>query len=312
MKRILITGASGFIGRNCLEPLRARGFELHGVSSRPVSADCKDITWHQADLLNCSTIAPLVAKVRPTHLLHLAWIVLPGISYTSPDNLRWVQSSIELVREFAEQGGQRALVTGTCYEYDQSQGMCHETMTPRHPDNYYGIAKNSLQELLTPWCSARGLSFVWPRLFFMYGPHEHPKRLVSSVVNAVLRGEEAPCSHGQQLRDFLYVGDVADALSALVDSTLTGVVNVGSGAAVTLRSLVESIGEQLRQPELVRLGALPARPGETPLVVAETQRLKGELGWSPRYSLADGIAQTIAWWKSQFENSRNSQLNGAI
>ncbi len=299
MKRVLITGASGFIGRNCLEPLRSRGFELHAVSSRTGQVNASGITWHQANLLDRSTIAPLIDAIRPSHLLHLAWIVLPGVSYASLDNLLWVQSSLDLVREFSERGGQRVLVAGTCYEYDQTHGRCHETNTPRRPDTFYGTAKNALQELLSPWCAARALSFVWPRLFFMYGPHEHPRRLVSSVVNAVLQGAEAPCSHGNQLRDFLFVEDVADALAALLDSDLTGVVNVGAGEPLTLRSIVECVGEQLGRRELVLLGALPARPGETPLVVADTSRLNKELNWFPRVSLAAGIGATIEWWKSQ-------------
>lgn len=95
MKRVLVTGASGFIGRNCLAPLEQREFEIHAVSSRPVDHGDNNVTLHEANLLDRSQIAPLLAAVRPTHLLHLAWIVSPGAA--SP-TLRPSQSSLDLAR----------------------------------------------------------------------------------------------------------------------------------------------------------------------------------------------------------------------
>jgi nucleoside-diphosphate-sugar epimerase len=302
MKRVLLTGASGFIGRHCWAPLLERGFEVCAVSSRDMSsgdkADVDDpVRWFRADLLDRSRIEPLLAEVRPTHLLHLAWMVVPGQSYDSLDNLRWVQSSLDLTEAFARQGGRRVVVAGTCYEYDQRYGLCHEDRTPRAPDTRYGVAKNALQELLSAFAPSWDVSFAWPRLFFLYGPHEHPRRLVSSVICSLLSGEPANCSHGRQLRDYLHAADAADALAAILDSDLAGPVNVGSGVPVSLRSIVEEVGRQLDRTDLLRLGAIPARPGETPLVAADTTRLAESLGWRPRINLSDGIERTIRWWQ---------------
>jgi nucleoside-diphosphate-sugar epimerase len=297
MKRVLLTGAGGFIGRHCWAPLLERGFEVVAVTSRDVGESDDPVRWLRADLLDRSQIEPLLAEARPTHLLHLAWIVVPGQSYDSLDNLRWVQSSLDLVEAFARHGGRRAVVAGTCYEYDQRYGLCHEELTPRAPDTRYGVAKNALQELLSAFAPAWDVSFAWPRLFFLYGPHEHPRRLVSSVICSLLSGEPARCSHGRQLRDYLHAADAAEALAAILDSDLTGPVNVGSGAPVSLRSIVEEIGRQLDRADLPRLGAIPARPGETPLVAADTTRLVEALDWRPRIILADGIEQTIRWWQ---------------
>lgn len=297
MKRVLLTGASGFIGRHCWTPLLERGFDVWAVSSRAMDRSDDPVRWVRADLLDRRQIKPLLAAVRPTHLLHLAWMVVPGQSYHAIENLGWVQASLDLVRAFAQVGGRRAVVAGTCYEYDQSHGLCREDHTPRLPDTRYGVAKNALWELLTAFAPAWEVSLAWPRLFFLYGPHEHPRRLVSSVINALLNGDPAKCSHGRQLRDYLHAADAADALCAVLDSDLTGAVNVGAGTPVSLRSIVEEIGRQIERPELLELGAIPARPGEVPLIAADVGRLNSSLGWSPRYGLSDGIEQTIRWWR---------------
>ncbi len=105
-------------------------------------------------------------------------------------------------------------VCGSGYEYDWSYGYCTEGLTPCVPDTVYGACKHALHEMVRSYAAARQLSVAWPRVFFLYGPHEHPQRLVSSVVRALLRGEPAPCSHGRQIRDYMHVQDVADGLVA--------------------------------------------------------------------------------------------------
>lgn len=180
MKRVLLTGATGFIGSHCLATLHELGYDVHAVTSRELQARDPEsnVVWHRADLLDRTQVEAAIAETEATHLLHLAWIVVPGRSYTSPDNFRWLQSSIDLVRSFKQHGGQRVVVAGSAYEYDQSYGFCHEQKTPLIPDTIYGICKNSLREILTAYCQAMDLSFAWPRIFFLYGPNEHPQRLV--------------------------------------------------------------------------------------------------------------------------------------
>lgn len=298
MRRVLITGASGFIGRHCIGPLLAAGYDVHAVSQRS-RQDRQRMTWHQADLLDRDSLAELLGRVRPSHLLHLAWYVEPGKLSGSLENFRWVQASLELVRQFAESGGERMVLAGSGYEYDWRYGYCSEATTPTTPDTLYGTSKNALQQLVSGYAAAASVSSAWARIFFLYGPHEHPRRLVSSVIRAVLAGKPAPCSHGQQLRDYTYVQDVADALVALLDSRLSGPVNVASGRPVTLAEVVLRIGEKLGRPDLIQLGALPARDNDLPVVLADVSRLSKELGWRPGYDLERGLDRTIAWWREQ-------------
>ena len=300
MKRVLVTGASGFIGRHCLPALIRRGFEVHGVSRD--GKDDDSVYWHRTDLLDRQQVLELVSRVRPTHLLHLAWYAVPGSYLTSDQNLRWVQASLDLLQAFASVGGRRVVCAGSCAEYEwRGTAPLSETETPLKPGTLYGSCKHVLRMLVEAYAKPAGISAAWGRIFFLYGPNEYESRLVASVIRALLRGEIARCTHGDQVRDFLYVGDVADALVALLDSEIEGAINIGSGIPISLRNLIYEIGEQLGRQDLIRLNALPAAPDEPPVLVAEIKRLTEELGWHPRHDLQQGVAETIEWWRRNDE-----------
>ena len=240
MKRVLLTGATGLIGRHCLPTLLAQGYEVHTVSTRAASTHLPGVHAHQADLLDPSQLATLLASVQPSHLLHLAWYTQPGAYWTSLENIRWVQASLGLLQAFAAHGGRRVVMAGSCAEYDWSYGYCTEHITPLQPATVYGKAKHALQLLEDAFAKQAQISAAWGRLFFLYGPHEYPDRLVAAVTRALLQGQPARCSHGNQIRDFLYVQDAADAFVALLTSDVRGAVNIGSGTPIALKQIIHS------------------------------------------------------------------------
>ena len=299
MKRVLVTGGRGFIGRHCLPRLAAAGYEIHAVTNHAVAESRDGLEWHQADLFDTPAVRALIRKVSPSHLLHLAWVTEPGKYWTSPENLRWVAASLELLHAFREASGVRAVAAGSCAEYDWSSGICSEANTPLAPATLYGASKQALGAILASFAKQTGLSAAWGRVFFPYGPGEHPTKLVASVINALLANRPALCSTGEQQRDFIYVKDTAGAFVALLDSAVTGPVNIGSGKAVSVRNVVLAIADLLGRRDLVRLGALPARTDEPPVLAADITRLSRELGWQPRFDLGSGLDDTIHWWKTQ-------------
>jgi nucleoside-diphosphate-sugar epimerase len=298
MKRVLLTGAGGFVGRHCLPELLARGYEVHAASRRPPADKGDEIAWQQIDLLDGRQIDELIASLRPTHLLHLAWDTRPGLYWTSSDNLRWVQASLDLVQSFARHGGRRVVCAGTCAEYDWSHGYCCERATPLVPRTLYGSCKHALRLMAESYLTQRQISFAWGRLFFLFGPHEHPQRFVPSVIRALLACQPAPCTHGRQLRDFLHVRDAAAALTALLDSELQGPVNIASGEPVALKDVALRVGQQIGLPDLVQLDRIVAPPSEPPVLLANVARLTHELAWHPRLGLDEGLRQTIDWWRT--------------
>jgi len=256
-----------------------------------------DVSWHQVDLLNRAQASGLLEQVRPTHLLHCAWDLVPGKYWDAPANFCWVEASWHLFQTFVGTGGQRAVGVGTCAEYDGQGGCCSEALTPLKPTTTYGVCKHALQLLLHALGRQRGSSTAWGRLFSLYGPHENEERLVASIIRSILQEQPALCSPGDQIRDFLYVHDAADALVALLDSDVSGAVNIASGVPVAVRQVIEELALQLQRPDLIRLGALPAPEHEPLQLLADVMRLRNEVGWTPQYDLTRGLAETINWWK---------------
>jgi nucleoside-diphosphate-sugar epimerase len=305
--RVLLTGASGFIGRHCLAPLCAAGYEVHAVSSRERSTERPEAQWHRADLLDKSQLDELVTRIKPTHLLHFAWYAIPGKYPTSSENLRWCQSTLELLHSFADNGGKRAVFAGTCFEYDSRYGFCNEELTPSRPSTFYGVCKNSTREVVAGFSRQFGISSAWGRIFYLFGPHESEARLVPATILALLRGQNVPCSHGRQVRDFLHVEDTASAFVSLLQSEVEGTVNIASGEPITIRSLLEQIAGLLNSQNRVKFGAIAAAPNDPPLLVADTRRLREEVGWQPKSRLEEGLKGTINWWRKMLASPVNLQ-----
>jgi len=294
-RRVLLTGASGFLGRHAIPALLARGFEVHAAARRPPAGP--GTTPHALDLLDPAATRALVQRVRPSHLLHLAWEVTPGRYWTAPENLDWVAASLQLYRAFVAAGGVRATVAGTCAEYDWGAGLLDED-APLRPATLYGTAKHALHRLLTAAAAGDGVGLAWGRIFFLYGPHEAPGRLVPSVVGPLLRGAPALVGDGLARRDFMHVADAAAALVTVLDSAHAGAVNIVSGHCTGIREVVMAIADAIGRPELVRLGARAAPPGEPPVLAASGRVLAG-LGFRPCFTLESGLADTIGWWRRQ-------------
>ena len=300
MKKLLVTGSTGFIGKNCLSILSARkDFEIHAVSSQSYRGEWSGVHWHQADLMDSKQALELLNQVQPSHLLHFAWYTVPGKYWNSIENFRWVQASLALLQAFSNNGGKRIVMAGTCAEYDWKYGYLSEKTTPLLPDTVYGKCKHALQVMFDAFCKQTGISGAWGRIFFLYGPYEHQDKLIPSVIRSLIQDRPARCTHGNQIRDYLYVEDVADALIALLESEVQGPVNIASGSPVSLEGIVYKISEKLNRKDLIHLGAIQASTNEPHLLVADVRRLSEEVGWSPKYDLNVGLDNTIDWWKRQ-------------
>ena len=296
MKKLLITGATGFIGRHVLATAVYKGYDVYAVTSGEPLPVTNDVKWVSLDLFDYEQIKQKISEIRPSHLLHFAWYAEPGKYWTSIENAKWVQTSLQLLMLFQTHGGQRAVLAGSCAEYDWNYGYCSESVTPVVPNTMYGVCKNSLQQIVTQFSIQTGLSSAWGRIFFLYGPHENPKRLVPSVIRSLLQGNEALCSHGEQIRDFMHVQDVAEAFVALLDSDVQGPVNIATGNPVRIKNVVSMIAAKMKAEHLVRFGAIPTSPDDPPLLVADVRRIKNEVKWSPNLGLDQGIDHTIEWW----------------
>lgn len=289
--RVLLTGASGFLGRYVLDSLHRQGIEtiMLGRQRTPDSAFADFI---ETDLLAAPDFAALVKKSEATHLLHLAWYAEHGKYWTAPLNLRWVEATTRLIEAFCEAGGQKAVVAGTCAEYDWSHGYCREDSTPLNPATLYGTAKDAARRLAMAVCAQHQVPCAWGRVFLPFGAGEANRRLIPSLIE-VFRGKRPPFRiNATAYRDFLHASDVAEGFVTLLRSGKSGAYNISSGQPVQLADIVRELAQLLDADPQTILDMAAERPGEPPLLVGENLKLKA-LGWQPALSLAQGLERTV-------------------
>lgn len=295
---MLLTGSSGFIGRPVLHALHHRNLDVHTIG-RNIPPIAYGDTFHELDLLTTdSRTFESIAAIGADTLIHIAWCTEPGLYWSSIDNLRWMAVSLKLVDAFLAGGGKRVLIAGTCAEYDWRHHTLTENETPLNPSTIYGQTKASLHKTLSAYLTHHGISFAWGHIFFPYGPGEKRKRLLSDLACSLLEGKPIDVSAGDQIRDFMHVADVAEALVQLAESDVRGAVNIASGDPRRLRDIIEMLGTAAGNLDLVRFGGRPPAPNDPPCLAAAVSRLTNEVGFRPRYRLEQGIISTVDWWKA--------------
>lgn len=305
MRRVLVTGGTGFIGRQTVAPLVERGFEVWLTSRGGLPEDLARFARRHpgrvhhrvADLLQPDVPAALMDDVRPSHVLHLAWDTRHGLFWTSPENKAWVTASERLLEAFADRGGRRIVAAGTCVEYAVTNHPVSEATGVLDPDTPYGRAKLAFRERLRETTERRGLPSAWGRVFHLFGPHERLPRLVPAAIDALLRGDPFPATAGTQLRDYSSVVDVAAAFVTILDSDFEGDINVACGTPSTVADVLRSIGDIVGRPELVHLGVVPPPPHDPPVLAADTTRLHARFGCLFPISLETRLREMVDWWR---------------
>jgi nucleoside-diphosphate-sugar epimerase len=294
MNRVLVTGARGFVGRHVTSMLAAMRLDVHAVTSSRAATDA-DCTWHSCDLLDAAARRALLFSVRPDALVHLAWCAKPPGYWKDPENLAWLAASLDLARAFGECGGTRIVGAGTCAEYDWGMAPCTERATPIVPTSLYSATKAACGLVLEQYGLQTGISVAWARLFFLFGPHDSPLRLIPSLVTTLEGGQPARCTSGGHVRDFLYVRDAASAIVALLESSVTGPVNIASGTPVEIGDIAREVAERVGRPDLL---TVEDGPPTQAFVAANVNRLQQEVGWQPSCDLRSALAETVRWWRS--------------
>lgn len=299
--RILVTGATGLIGRNVVRALRAFDVEIHAVSRSlaRVSHD-EDVYWHRANLFDRAARAELLDSSRPQTIIHCAWVTEHGVYWTSAENLEWVGCSLSLAREAHESGTLRFVGIGTCAEYEWGGDTpLSEASTPLRPRTLYGVAKNATRDVLESFAAVSGLSFAWGRVAMLFGAGEHPDRFVASVAKALVAGEPAKMASGTAVRDFLDARDVGAAIAALAMSGVRGAVNIASGEPARLLTVAQKLASLAGRPDLLAVGALPDRPDEPTSLCVEVARLQQEVGYRQSLTLDQGLGDALAYWRGR-------------
>lgn len=301
MKRLLLTGARGFLGRACIAPALAAGYEIHAVHGRGAALAIEDprLSWRKADLLAPGAAERLLAEVAPTHILHFAWETTHGAYWTSPRNLDWLALGARLFRDFAARGGKRFVSAGSCAEYDWTRGApLSEDESLERPATFYGRMKLLHHRALMASAEQMGFSAATGRVFFSFGPFENPSRVIAHACKSLAEGRPAKFSSGRQRFDYLHARDIGAGFVALLNSDLSGACNIAAGGAEPLAEIIAKIGAIAGRAELIEMGALPDRAGDPPALIGDNRRILAT-GWRPSISLDEGLAETYRWWQSK-------------
>lgn len=296
--RLLVTGATGLVGRHVVEAAADNPDIELVVSARSAPpAGAAAARFVAADLSDAEAAGALVRSVRPTHVIHAAWETRHPTYWEDESNFLWSAATARMAGVFAEVGGRRFVQLGSCAEYDWSFGHCVEGETPSRPATLYGREK--LAAFGAVQAAAQGrFEAVEGRIFIVFGPDENPARFIPTICRAHLRGEIPSLGSGRQWRDLLYAKDAAQALLALTrEGGPVGSVNVASGEAVPLAEAAIILARLAGASE-TGLGRQADRPGDPDRLTAAADRICST-GWSPNYSLEEGLAETLQWWRGQ-------------
>lgn len=288
-KNVFVTGATGLIGKEILAPLIKAGFTVYALTIDDTQPAVSGVNWIKGNLFDESFIRRIMEEIRPSHLLNMAWCA-NGDYAVSNLNFSFVRAGLILLEAFAQYGGKRAVFAGSYMEYAPKNGAIKES-DPLLPNTCYSVCKNALREMAEMFCVRNGISFAWGRIFCVYGHGEHPKRLTASIMNALKSGESVRVRFSQLQRDYIYSKDVAGAFVHLLDADTTGSVNICSGRSIRLGDYARTVAALLGREDLLVLEEeSSSQPG---LVLGDNSRLDKEVGFSPCYTLEEGLKQIV-------------------
>jgi nucleoside-diphosphate-sugar epimerase len=272
MSLVLLTGATGFVGRQVVEFLALQRVEMRLVLRNPmpqwlgqvqgiekviISRDifAEDTSWWKRTLSGVDTV------------IHMAWFAEPGKYLQSEINIDCLVGTLRLAQACIEAEVRRFVGIGTCFEYDLSGNTPIGASAPLLPLSVYAASKTAVYLTLTQIFSSHQLEFVWCRLFYLYGEGERAERLVPYLHQKLRLGESAELTSGTQVRDFLDVKDAGRMIAEVARSPFQGVKNICSGIPVTVQQLAEKIADEYGRRDLLKLGARADNFVDPPFVV---------------------------------------------
>ncbi len=302
-RRVLVTGASGFLGTHLCKRLATAGAEVQAVSRGAHVADSTNVRWWQADTADLDSAKKLLNETQPHTVFHLAGLVTarPEIDLVLPSVHSLFLSTVNLLTVAAGLNGCRVILIASLNEPPPSA----EEPVPSSP---YSAAKFAASTYGRMFHRLYGTPVVAVRLFMTYGPHQDAQKLVPHVALSLLRGGSPKLSSGLWQADWIYIDDAIEGMisTALAPDIEGSTIDIGSGRLIAVRDLVESIAELVGGIGKPVFGALPDRPVEPPARVADIESTYRKLGWRPRTELREGLAATIEWFRRTLGGTREA------
>jgi UDP-glucose 4-epimerase len=299
-RRLLVTGASGFLGSQLCSRLVAARATIHAVSRAPRQSTYANLHWWAVNVEEFDSVRKLVSEVKPDTIIHLGGLVngTPDLTLIIPTFHSLLTSTVNLLAVATEVGCRRVLLVGSL---EEPTGCSAET----YPTSPYGAAKWAASAYGRMFHHVFGVPVVIARTYMTYGPGQPNWKVIPSTILSLLRGEAPRLSSGRRELDWVYVDDVVDGL--LLTASTPGIdgatIDLGSGTLTTITEVVREL-VQLLAPQIQPVfNVLPDRPRGTELA-ADIARTHAMTGWAPRTSLHDGLLRTVDWYRHHYATTR--------
>jgi UDP-glucose 4-epimerase len=294
--KVLVTGATGFIGAHLCRRLQAIGMEVSAISRTPRSSDTSDLQWWQGDLSDITTVRGQLHAIKPEIIFHLASHVAGarGLELVLPTFHSNLISTVNLLTAATEIGCRRMIIVGSLEEPAPGDA---ETI----PCSPYAAAKWASSTYARMFYALYQTPVVIARLFMVYGPDQPDRhKLIPYAIDMLLRGQAPRLSSGQRLIDWIYIDDVVDGLlaAALAPNVEGQTVDLGSGALIPIHEVVRQLVTLVGARVAPVFGALPDRMMEQ-VRAADTTAAYAVLGWRPSTPLEQGLRKTVEWYRTQ-------------
>lgn len=314
--RVLVTGASGFIGSHLIRRLVDDGADVHALTSAVSSVyptrlvDLReDIVLHEGNLNDQGAMRALARVVRPEYVFHLGAYTHVGKSWERIDECTQtnVAGTVNLLRAIEDTGYRRLVFTGTSEIYGAVAVPFREDAAVE-PGSPYAVSKYAAERFCRMLQRGRGWPIVLLRPFNAYGPAQSPDRIIPEVIVRALEGRELQMTSGTQTREFNYVVDLVDGFvrAALTPGIEGELLNLGCGEEIAVADLATKILGLMGDPIEVKIGVLPERPNEIPRMCSDSTKARELLGWEPAHTLEDGLQRTIEWYERELKSPNSS------
>jgi UDP-glucose 4-epimerase len=291
-QKVLVTGASGFLGSHLCRRLIEEGAEIHALSRSARRNGRDSIRWWQADMTDIAATRRILAETKPAVIFHLAGLVTAaaGLELVLPTLHSLLVSTVNVLTVGAETGCGRVVLAASLTEPIPG----HTEATPSSP---YAAAKWAGSAYGRMFCKLYGLPVVIVRPFMTYGPGQDNRKLIPYATLSLLRGESPNLSSGNWEADWVYIDDVIDGLltAAQVPAIPESTIDLGSGTLVPVRTIVQHLVNLTGSRTAPTFGAIADRPLEQ-VRVADLRYASKTLGWKPTVPLLEGLERTVDWY----------------